>query len=156
MPMTNCLKCNNQFYAKPSHQKLGYGKYCSISCSRESQKRGKYVLCHQCQIKTWKTPKDFNKSKSGFLFCTKSCSMAWKNSHVLSGINHPLWKGGHSMYRENLEKSDRKIYCLQCGIIDKRVLVAHHKDQNRKNNKLENLIWLCRNCHYLEHNGKTV
>jgi predicted HNH restriction endonuclease len=25
-------------------------------------------------------------------------------------------------------------------------------DKNRKNNKIKNLIWLCRNCHFLIHN----
>lgn len=156
MANVNCQICKTEFYAKPSHLRLGYGKYCSLSCSRQSQKTGTYLPCYQCNTLTWKTPKDIRKSKSGYLFCSKKCSMAWKNANVLSGINHPLWKGGHSMYRERLEKVSKNISCQDCGITDMRVLVVHHKDQNRQNNKLSNLVWLCRNCHYIIHNGKTV
>ncbi|MBI4281264.1 HNH endonuclease [Candidatus Uhrbacteria bacterium] len=32
-----------------------------------------------------------------------------------------------------------------------RVLLVHHIDENRKNNVLSNLVWLCRNCHFLVH-----
>ena len=42
--------------------------------------------------------------------------------------------------------------CNECGCEDRRVLVAHHKDKDRSNIKVENLEWLCRNCHYLIHN----
>lgn len=42
-------------------------------------------------------------------------------------------------------------HCEQCGITNwnKKELVfqLHHKDGNHKNNKLENLILLCPNCH---------
>jgi len=30
-------------------------------------------------------------------------------------------------------------------------LIVHHIDKNRNNNGIENLIWLCQNCHYLVH-----
>lgn len=28
----NCLRCNNEFKTYPSQIKLGWGKYCSVSC----------------------------------------------------------------------------------------------------------------------------
>jgi predicted HNH restriction endonuclease len=31
------------------------------------------------------------------------------------------------------------------------VLAVHHVDQNRTNNKVTNLAWLCHNCHHLVH-----
>jgi len=42
--------------------------------------------------------------------------------------------------------------CNKCGIIDKRVLLVHHKDKNRYNNNIENLEVLCWNCHIIKHN----
>ena len=66
------------------------------------------------------------------------------------GENNPNFKGGVSYRRENiLTKLPNK--CVECGVEDKRVLLVHHKDRNRKNNKLTNLEILCRNCHLLEH-----
>ena len=44
--------------------------------------------------------------------------------------------------------------CGICKISDKRVLVVHHVDSNRKNNTFKNLMWLCRNCHCLVHFDK--
>ena len=32
----------------------------------------------------------------------------------------------------------------------------HHKDKNRQNNKLENLMLVCRKCHSNIHNGKII
>jgi 5-methylcytosine-specific restriction endonuclease McrA len=38
-----------------------------------------------------------------------------------------------------------------CGEGDIRMLAVHHIDQDRKNYKVENLVWLCHNCHHLVH-----
>lgn len=81
--------------------------------------------------------------------------MQWKNSER-SGVNHHLWNGGTSTYRRLKEQSGDKIVCEHCGLKDKRVLVVHHIDHDRQNNELDNLQWLCRNCHYLAHEGKTL
>lgn len=77
--------------------------------------------------------------------------MSWKNSILRSGENHPLWAGGTSVYRGLLLKKGGKITCSRCGNNDARVLDAHHKDFNRRNNSVENLEWLCKNCHFLAH-----
>jgi 5-methylcytosine-specific restriction endonuclease McrA len=44
-------------------------------------------------------------------------------------------------------KRDKYIcqMCKKIPALDK--LVVHHKDRNRKNNSLTNLITLCRSCH---------
>ncbi len=77
--------------------------------------------------------------------------MAWKNSELRAGNNHPLWKGGEGSYRQKMKRSSCPPVCAHCGITNERVLAVHHKDRNRKHNDLENLMWLCHNCHYLEH-----
>ncbi len=50
-----------------------------------------------------------------------------------------------------MKRAGVEVICEVCKITDERVIVVHHKDQNRRNNRLENLIWLCRNCHYIVH-----
>lgn len=155
MPLVKCKLCKSEFYVKPSHQKLGYGKYCSRECHHNSMRKGKYVICEICGEDTWKMPGTIKRSKSGKFFCNKHCQAIWRNQ-IFSGNKHPNWKGGQNIYRKLLKKSKVKLICSRCKIKDERVLVVHHKDCNRLNNNIANLIWLCRNCHYLEHNGKTV
>lgn len=155
MPYLKCKICKNELYVKPSHQKMGYGKYCSIDCKHLAQRKGKYVICEVCGKEVWKMPKAIKHSKSGKYFCNKSCQALWRNKFY-SGKLHPNWKGGEYVYPKIMKKYNIPPICKKCGISDKRVLLIHHLDHNRKNNTIKNLIWLCRNCHYLIHNGKTV
>lgn len=67
------------------------------------------------------------------------------------GENHFLWKGGLTTYRKLLMRANSPKACKRCNLDDLRVLAVHHIDKDRKNNKLENLAWLCHNCHYLIH-----
>lgn len=50
--------------------------------------------------------------------------------------------------------SKTPLACKKCGSTDSRTLAVHHKDKNRKNNSISNLMWLCHNCHYLVHHYK--
>lgn len=79
----------------------------------------------------------------------------WRNSTFV-GPYHGNWKGGEKSYRETLLRIKTEKFCLRCKINDIRILAVHHLDRNRKNNKLENLAWLCHNCHYLIHHDKKV
>lgn len=45
--------------------------------------------------------------------------------------------------------------CAKCKSTDKRILAVHHKDRNRQNNTVSNLVWLCHNCHFLVHHYKS-
>ena len=65
-----------------------------------------------------------------------------KNSHYKNGM------GG---YRK-LAWSNLPHKCNRCPIDNYKILIVHHKDKNRGNNKLNNLEILCLNCHTLEHN----
>jgi hypothetical protein len=155
MPQKKCKICDTEFYVKPSHIKLGYGKYCSAACHHQGLRKGKLVHCHICEKEAWKQPKALKNSKSGKFFCSKSCQTKWRNKEY-KGTKHANWQGGEYTYYKVMKENNVPPVCKDCGIKNRRVLVIHHKDSNRKNNQLENLIWLCRNCHYLVHNGKTV
>lgn len=151
MVKAKCKVCQKVFLVKPSNLRRGWGKFCSKVCQFEGQKRGKEVECAICGRGVYRTERDFRHSKSGKLFCSKSCSAVWRNRTVLAGENHVNWKHGERAYRKILLRQSKRLRCVKCGISDERVLVVHHKDGNRKNNALKNLCWLCCNCHFLLH-----
>ena len=64
----------------------------------------------------------------------------------LVGKERWSWKNGLSAVR-NKEGSIRKQMSQICELCDKLTYDIHHKDGNLKNNKLENLMALCRKCH---------
>ena len=153
MPQIPCLICNKDFYVKPSHQKLGWGKFCSVKCRSIGQLKGKQVHCKICSKKTYKSPAQLKHSKSGNFFCCKSCQTKWRNTFFLEE-KHPNWKTGVRTYRNILLRTNEDRACVSCELRDIRLLSAHHVDHNRKNNTASNLIWLCFNCHYLLHHDK--
>ena len=80
---------------------------------------------------------------------------AEKGLDVMEDANKAIlwsnWKDGMYAYRSVLTRHKVSAKCTLCGTKDKRVLAVHHVDENRKNNKVENLRWLCHNCHHLVH-----
>ena len=151
MPIGSCQICRKKIYIKPSHVRRGWGKYCSKKCQAESQRTGKVLPCGVCGKKVWRGLSEIKHSRSGKVFCSKSCSAVWRNKTVLAGEHHVNWKTGIYAYRNILGRTGQKTKCIICGLTDKRILIVHHKDKNRQNNKSENLCWLCWNCHYLVH-----
>lgn len=152
--MINCRICKYKFYAKPSHIKKGWGKYCSKNCQNSAQKTGSLHRCFHCDKNTYRTIADKNRSRSGKFFCSRSCQTIWRNSILYTGKNHSNWRGGSGSYRKILMKANSLHECAKCKCMDKRVLAVHHKDRDRKNNSVSNLIWLCHNCHFLVHRHK--
>lgn len=156
MPQVSCKQCKKRFHAKPSWIKYGNAKYCSSTCQYRGRKNGKTIQCYLCKKKSYKPAGQLLKSKSGKFFCGKSCQTRWRNQEF-SGTRHGNWKGGqHIEYRIILLKQKVRQICALCSCRDKRVLCVHHIDQNRKNNRVDNLVWLCYNCHHLVHRHGVV
>ena len=153
MIIRKCKVCSKNIHVKKSHLRRGWGKYCSKKCQTKAQFNGKWLPCDYCGKKIYRTPRDFKNSKSKKFFCSRNCHCSWENENRRCGENSPNWITGHNVYRRLLKKYGKQEKCNICGIVDKRVLVVHHHDFNRKNNKLENLEWLCRNCHCIVHLG---
>ncbi len=155
MPKVFCKLCDNMFYIRPSHQRMGEGLYCSILCRSKAQMTGKVFKCFNCKKQNYKSISQQKHSKSGKYFCSKKCQTHWRNT-FFSGEKHANWKGGTGIYRKLLIKSKHEMKCVICGIQNKVILTAHHIDHNRNNNKLSNLTWLCMNCHYLVHHNEKL
>ena len=129
---------------------MGHAKFCSKECQYEGQKNGKVVKCFLCRKEVYKRGHAFKTSKSGKLFCNKSCQTKWRNT-FFSGPKHANWKYGSYSYRTIIMRQSIPKICRLCKTKDIRVLAVHHIDKNRKNNKISNLAWLCHNCHLLVH-----
>ncbi len=61
------------------------------------------------------------------------------------------------MTKNNSKQKDRLFIetddsCAICGIRGVNILTIHHIDENSSNNKYDNLIVLCHNCHHGYHN----
>lgn len=153
MTINICKICCNEFYAKPSHVKNGWGIFCSRKCKNIGTRVRKPINCFVCNKLVYKTKSQIKRSKSGKLFCGKSCQTKWRNVKY-SGNMHSSWKGGQSLYRKIILKSGTPAQCILCRKKDFRILVVHHIDHNHSNINSENLVWLCHNCHYLVHHDK--
>jgi len=71
-----------------------------------------------------------------------------KNSGFMTGVDNPGYtNGAYTEFETNIKLLENK--CGICGKTNCR-LEVHHKDKNRENNKLENLIKLCVSCHKKE------
>ena len=151
MPLLkNCTICSKEFKTKPFFVKNGGGKYCSKECHYKGLKTGETVECFHCSKEFYRTVKALRVSKSKKYFCSKSCQAIWRNAEF-SGEKHANWISGRSAYRSVLVRNKIPKKCVLCSSRDERVLAVHHIDKNRLNNKLENLTWLCHNCHFLVH-----
>ncbi len=150
MTAVSCRKCGNTFQAKPSWLKKGHGIYCSSACQYAGARKGKVIKCSTCGNDAYKKLKALERSKSGKFFCSKSCQTKWRNSEFIQE-KHPNWKGGRNAYRSVMSRSGAPRICRLCKTEDVRVLAVHHVDEDRKNNNIENLVWLCHNCHHLVH-----
>lgn len=135
-----CVQCGKHFIAKVSEIKRGGGKFCSISCgttyrnirnnpAKSPEVRAK-IKANHAHLSGEKHP---NFGKKGVLA-----------SGYIDG-RHSYSKG-HS-YR-GIALANKEHKCEVCG---KELLIneieVHHKDKNRKNNDLCNLIIACHNCH---------
>ena len=145
-----CSVCNKEFHVKPSHQLLGYGKYCSRKCAHTGVRKGKWLTCSTCGKEIYRQPQRLTRSKSDLFFCTKRCQTLWRN-RLYVGKDHSNWTNGKSSYRRILKRVGGPKVCALCQTIDERVLAVHHIDQTRTNNAPDNLMWLCHNCHFLIH-----
>lgn len=146
-----CRVCGKTFFTKEFHAKKGWGKFCSIKCRTKGQIKGKWLKCDYCGKPVWRTPKDFKRSKRNRFFCSVGCHCSWENRNVRFGVNAPNWIAGEAAYRDLMRRLNVPYKCARCGISDKRVLIVHHKDENRRNNNGDNLERLCCNCHAILH-----
>lgn len=98
------------------------------------------VECAWCHTKYLKLKSELARNKSGYVYCSKECGNRHKNALITQ------LKDGTNYRRNAMLYYSHK--CAICGWDeDERVLEVHHLDEDRTNNKIENLRILCPICH---------
>ena len=114
--------------------------------------------CAKCGKEIYKSLREIKNSKTGNVFCSKSCACSYNNTHFRTKENNPNWKGGKVGSKEHMTIAYRNYIpeCAVCGENDKDMLEVHHIDGNHSNNELDNLIILCANHHLKIHRGGLI
>lgn len=136
----NCANCGTQFEHISS--RCNTAKYCSVSCYYESMKgRGSVELtCVVCK-------NTFRRPPSRAIYRSPVCDKVCRG--ILSRSAAP---GSPYSARQWLHRRGRLTKCEECGYCKHpEILAVHHKDGNRSNNAIDNLVILCPNCHAIEH-----
>lgn len=144
-----CKNCGETFYRSDAEIKARPCECCSRKCSDAYKKSKSHIqlICDSCG-NTFNRLKSKSVTKSGLVFCSKDCKEAEQRIGGKLELEH--YEDGIASYRE---KAFRKIGCMcqKCGYSDDdRMLDVHHKDGNRRNNRISNLEVLCVWCHALE------
>lgn len=108
-------------------------KHCRKMCDEKNEK-----VCANCGSVFYRTGKPKYKS-----FCSQECSKEY-----MKGIQSPFWKGGTELNTGYRMLKVNGKYELEHRVLMERHIgrklepgeVVHHKDGNRKNNLLNNLI----------------
>jgi len=139
-----CKFCNTEFFTRKDQEK----KFCSHKCSSESRKKRLPVKCDTCDSPFEIIPKRYNKSKHKKFFCSKECKL---KAHRVGGSIAPEHYGSVA-YRSLFESHE--LVCSRCGYNEFDCGIdIHHKNENRNDNRKENLIPLCSPCHRALHKG---
>lgn len=180
-PLINCEFCGREFRSWDNSPRSRSRFCSCACAMRWKVKTGIITLkfrpvpewvCKQCGItflrRTW----------SGIVpaFCTDRCKMEFTRSQkttkacsvcgricVVDKLNASRFKycsntcyrktsGRKPRTRQTLIASGREQVCADCGYRERpEILQAHHKDEDRTNDDLDNLELLCPNCHAIRH-----
>ena len=152
-----CQNCQSDFNVLQKEINRGNGKYCSRLCSingREKRKIEPNYLCSTCKTPIYITKSRKNAAKNNYFFCSRICKEKAQSifgDNPIKEIMPKHYFNGHSSYKKRAF-SIKEQKCEDCGY--KRypeILEVHHKDHNKKNGDISNLLILCPNCHTIRH-----
>lgn len=80
---TECNYCKKEFDCqkkKYNHSiKKGHKLYCNVQCSTKSKFKGVIKFCNECSKEVIKIPSAIKSSKTGNVYCSKSCAAKSNN-----------------------------------------------------------------------------
>lgn len=154
----NCEYCKKEFLRRKNASSPK--KYCSKKCHEINRKNRVIVNCANCNKPVEKIASKLKLVKHGFHFCNRKCKEeAQKLGGKCPQIRPAHFGTGNGRWlTKNLIKNKKNPICVGCGERKRYLLLTHHKDGDRDNNKEDNLEIVCSNCHMKRHlhlkNGK--
>lgn len=137
----HCNECGYEWETRPTQVIYSDYKHSCPNC--KIQNTGKTVTCAFCGKEIRRTNSELEKNQSGFYYCSRECGNRHKN--MLRKQNGE-WNQSLNYRSRAFENLEHK--CAVCGWNeDERILEVHHKDEDRTNNDLSNLVILCPTCH---------
>lgn len=133
-----CLVCGKEFYAHPYRAKEA--KYCSHNCYHIATRKPNNYICKNCG-------KEFEAKTKNRIFCSVSCVYEYKRNKPRvatlgnDGYKTVWFSDGSGM------KEHRYIMEQILGRKLDRDEIVHHKDGNRANNNIDNLVLMTRGEH---------
>jgi len=134
--------CRLKYYGKGyCHKHYHNYKRCGNPLGKKNGKLlGKFIKCFNCGKKIYRYLHQFKKYKK--FFCSYKCSVHKKNN--------PNWRGGTAEYPNHyLMKKQRLIILMnnhECEICGKPATEIHHKNGNKADHRLSNLVAICHKC----------
>lgn len=135
-----CSYCGKEFKQSPANRRLAK-TFCSRKCYHDSTKQSRDRVCEYCG-KTFQVKKAI-KAK----FCSRECVCAKRRNsekNVTLGKDgyRNIWLSDGSSKKEHIDIMERhigrKLYDNE---------VVHHKDHNRSNNNINNLVLMTKSEH---------
>lgn len=145
-----CTTCNKEFERERKYVTPFKSHFCSKECQSKFKTQTIECTCATCGRVIQRKLSILNRSKTGNVYCSRSC--ATTNNNKLFKIK----KDSSTFISKAYRKKALNHYgakCSLCGYCIEQCLEVHHKDLNRDNNSIENLIVLCPNCHKEVHNN---
>lgn len=122
----NCLVCNKEFVEYNGRQRRK--KFCS----------------QKCNIKHWNKDNPEKSKKATHKYRQQNLELCRERTRVNQRLLNNKNRFGGNRLRV-LERDNNT--CTKCGETNKLKLIVHHKNRNKKDNRLNNLITLCKRCH---------
>lgn len=146
--IVNCDYCGKEFDKDKKYIKKDRKNYCCKECQNKGQIKTIICNCAYCGKEVLRLPSEIKRSKTGNVFCDKSCAASFNNK--ITKTKEVLVEYQKTAFRNYLP------VCTNCRFDIREALEVHHIDENRSNNELNNLIILCANCHCQVHYGKLI
>ena len=114
------------------------------NCLQEERDSTKFkTVCAYCGKTIIRYKKEVDKNQTGYFYCSRECGNLHKNA-----LRMESGEWDNSVNYRNKAFTNYPHQCLVCGWKeDERILEVHHLDEDRSNNKLDNLCILCPTCH---------
>jgi hypothetical protein len=153
----HCKQCGRGFTAYSKRIAAGGGKYCSMKCKAQAQRKGEWRTCVVCSARFYISAADLARRRGRY--CSPSCSMTsrsgslhhnWNSGRIENSEGYVLLRSGKGKYRREHvvimeEHIGRPLNPDEC---------VHHRNGIRDDNRLSNLELLTRTSHIKKYHPK--